>query len=56
MLTKKSRHPKNDDLPFRGVAAGQISLRRTVSLRRITSQTRETGRNGVFPPPPPRTP
>jgi len=48
MLTKKSRHPKNDDLSVRGVAAGQTTLRRTVSLCRITSQTRETGHNDVF--------
>ena len=47
-LTKKSRYPKNDDLPIRGVAAGQTAVRPTVSLCRITSQTRETGRNGVF--------
>ena len=48
MLTKESRHPKSDDLPVRGVAAGQRALHRTVSLCRITSQTRETGRNRVF--------
>jgi hypothetical protein len=48
MLTKKSRHPKSDDLPVRGIAAGQRALRSTFSLCRITSQTRETGRNGIF--------